>query len=54
MEFPGKTYVVSKILYLEKMVKCYSIYTYAGETEVNFDSCWFRQYVEGRPLALSG
>ena len=34
--------------------KCYSICTYAGETEVNFDPCWFQQYVEGRPLALSG
>ena len=32
----------------------YSICTYAGETEVNFDPCWFWQYVEGRPLALIG
>ena len=31
--------LLSKILYLGKMVKCYSICTYAGETEVNFDPC---------------
>ena len=47
-------WLLTKILYLGKMVKCYSICTYAGETEVNCDPCWFRQYVEGRPLALIG
>ena len=33
------TMILAKILYLEKMVKCYSICTYVGETEVNCDPC---------------